>query len=185
MVAIELTKGVFKEFDGDYTTPDKNEHITKTKSNQIMFEVIGASKSIIEFDVDGKHDAYGNSITLSNGTNKGWKYPNEEMVIKIWSIDKLETYCDPPQYMVSSYTKGHKCKSRGCKQSAYTEYTPLDVISMSSLCKTCKNTGGTGYTVDKNCKMIATAGYIIKNGEAMKRGCTNSKYDEYESGALP
>ena len=174
------TGKTWKGWKGNYSNPATGESATHD-GRTIRFTIAG-SGSKIEFDVDGKHGSYGNSITFSNGVNRGWDYPNETITIAIWSVDKEEQYCTEPQYMVGSFTKPNMCKSRGCKQSAYTEYTPLDVISMSSLCKTCKNTGGTGYTVDKNCKMIATAGYIIKNGEAMKRGCTNQNYDEYESG---
>lgn len=172
--AVYFPSGV-NSWEGDQSNSATGEYATKS-GKEIRFNIIGAG-SWIQVDVDSEHKGFGNSVKLSNGAKGGWGKPNQTVTIKIWNIYYQVDTCPTGRYLT-----GGKCKSKGCKNNKYTQYTSLDVISTPALCTTCKDSGGTGYTTDSNCNKVAKAGYIIKNGVVKKRGCTNQNYDEYESG---
>ena len=175
--AVYFPSGV-KSWTGDQSNSATGEYATKS-GKEVRFSIIGAG-SWIQVDVDSEHGGFGNSIKLSNGAKGDWSKPNQDVTIKIWNIYYQVDTCPTGRYLT-----GGKCKSKGCKDNKYTQYTSLDVISTPALCTTCKDSGGTGYTTDSNCNKVAKAGYIIKNGVVKKRGCTNSKYEEYDKYAYP
>ena len=175
MGSVYFPDGV-NSWSGDVSNSTTTEYAKKS-GNYINFKIVG-SGSVVQVDVDSEHNGYGNSVTLSNGAKGGWSKPNQEVEIKIGLIYYSMDGCPTGRFL-----SGGKCKSKGCKNNKYTEYTSLSVITDNSLCKTCTATAGTGYTVDAECNKVAKAGYTIVGGVAKTVGCKDSNYAEYKANA--